>query len=59
MHLLGKSIFVSARLFPPAVNSTLQFFMVFSMKFITSCDILYILRQFISQLCGTILFAFL
>ena len=27
-------IFVSARLFPPAVNSTLQFFMVFSMKFI-------------------------
>ena len=26
-------IFVSAKLFPPAVNSTLQFFVVFSMKF--------------------------
>ena len=38
-------IFASAKLFPPAVNSTLQFFMVFSMKFMTSCDILYILRH--------------
>ena len=46
-------IFVSAKLFPPAVNSTLQFFMFFSMKFMISCDILYILRQFIIQLCGT------
>ena len=36
-------IFVSAKLFPPAVNSTLQFTMFFSMKFMISCDILYIL----------------
>ena len=40
-------IFVSAKLFPPAINSTLQFFMVFSMKGMVSCDILYILWQFI------------
>ena len=33
-------IFVSAKLSPPAVNSTFQVFMVFSMKFKTSCDIL-------------------
>ena len=32
-------IFVSAKLFPPAFNSTLQFFMFFSMKFMVSCDI--------------------
>ena len=37
-------IFVSAKLFPLAVSSTLQVFMVFSVKFMTSCDILYILR---------------
>ena len=36
-------IFVSAMLLPPAVSSTLQVCMVFSMKFMTSCDILYIL----------------
>ncbi len=29
-----------------AVNSTLQVFMVFSIKFMTSSDILYILRLF-------------
>ena len=52
-------IFISGKLFPPAVNSTLQFFTVFSMKFMTSCDILYILRQFIIQLCGPISYAFL
>ena len=52
-------IFVSAKLLPLAVNSTLQFFMFFSMKFMTSCDILYILRQFIIQLGGTISYAFL
>ena len=52
-------IFVSAKHFPPAINSTLQFFMFFSMKFMVSCDILYILRQFIIQLRGTISYAFL
>ena len=52
-------IFVSAKLFPPAVNSTHQVFMVFLMKFMTSCDILYILRQFIIQLCRTISYALL
>ena len=38
-------IFVSAMLLPPAVSSTLQVFMVCSMKFMTSCHILYILRR--------------
>ena len=52
-------IFVLAKLLPPAVNSTLQVFMVFSIKFMTLSDILYILRQFIIQLYGTILYAFL
>ena len=52
-------IFVSAKLIPLAANSTLQVCMVFSMKFMTSCDILYILRQCIIQLCGSISFAFL
>ena len=33
--------FVSAKLLPPAVNSTFQVFMVFSIKFITSSVILY------------------
>ena len=51
-------IFVSAKLFPPAVNFTLNVFMVFSIKFMTSCDILNILRLFIIQFCGTISFAF-
>ena len=40
-------MFPSANLLPPAVNSTLQVFMVLSMKFMTSSDILYILRLFI------------
>ena len=39
--------FASDKLLPPAVNSTLQVFLVFSIKFMTSSDILYILRQFI------------
>ena len=47
-------IFVSAMLLPPAVSSTLQVCMVCLMMFITSCDILYILRQCNIQLCGTI-----
>ena len=42
----------------PAINSTLQIFMIFSIKFMTSCDILYILRQSIIQLCETISYAF-
>ena len=52
-------IFVSAMLLPPAVSSTLQVFMVCSMKFMTSCDILYILRQCNIQLWGSISYAFL
>ena len=52
-------IFVSAKLLPPAVYSTLKVFMVSSIKFMNSCDILYIFRQFIIQLCGTISYAFL
>ena len=52
-------IFASAKRLPPTVNSTLQVFMVFSIKFMTSSDILYILKQFIIQLCGTISYAIL
>ena len=52
-------IFVSANLLPPAVSSTLQFCMVFSMKFMTWCDILYILRLYIIQVCGTLSYTFL
>ena len=51
-------IFVSAKPLPPAASFTLQVCKVFSMKFMTSCDILYILRQCIIQLCGTISYAF-
>ena len=51
-------IFTLANL-PPAVHSTLQVFMLLLMKFMTSSDILYILRLFIIQLCGTISYAFL
>ena len=35
-------IFASAKLFPPTINSILQVFMVFSIKFMSSSDILYI-----------------
>ena len=52
-------IFVSAMLLPPAVSSALQIFMVSSMQFMTSFDILYILRQCNIQLCGSISYAFL
>ena len=51
-------IFALAKLLSQAVNSTLQVFVFFSVKFMISCDILYILRQFIIQLCGTISYAF-
>ena len=43
-------IFVSAKLLPPAVSSTLQVCMVFSMKFMTSCDSLYIFDSVLSSL---------
>ena len=52
-------IFASVNLLPPAVKSTLQVFIVLSMKLMTSSDILYILRLFTIQLCGTISYAFL
>ena len=48
-------IFASDMLFPLAVSSTLQILI----NFLTSFDILYILRQFIIQLCWTIPCAFL
>ena len=44
-------IFASANLLPSAVSSTLQVFVVLSMKLMTSSDILYMLRLFIIQLC--------
>ena len=53
------NILVSTKLFRPAVNSTLQVFMVFSIKSMISSDILYILRQFIFRVCVTISYAFL
>ena len=46
-------IFASAKFFPSAMNSTPQIFMVFLMKFMTSSDTLYILRQFIIQSFGS------
>ena len=51
-------IFASAKLLPRTVNSALQIFMVFSIKFMTWCDILYILSQFNIRLCGTISYTF-
>ena len=51
-------IFTSAKLFPPAVCSTLQFSMIFSINFMTSSDILYILRQSTTHLYETISYAF-
>ena len=44
-------IFTSAKLFPSAVNSTLKFFMVFSTNFMTSPDILKILRPYQMSFC--------
>ena len=52
-------IFSSGKLLLFAVNSTLQVLMVFSIKCMTSSNILYVLKQFIIQLCRTISFAFL
>ena len=47
-------VFISAKLLPPAVSSTLQVCMVFSVKFMTSCDILYII--FVEPLLLLLLF---
>ena len=44
--------FASGKLFPSAVNSTLQVFMVFLIKFTISSDIYVHLETFITQLCG-------
>ena len=52
-------VFDSAKLLHLAVSYSFQIFMVFSIKFMTSSDVLYILRHFIIQLCGTISYAFL
>ena len=52
-------IFPSVKLFPPAVNSTFQFFMVFAINFVNLSYIFYILRQSITQLCGIISYSFL
>ena len=49
-------IFASANLFPPAVNSPLLVYMVFSINYTTWSGILYILRQCSIQLWGTILY---
>ena len=51
--------FASAKLLPPAVNSTYLVFMFFSIKSTISSDILYILRKFIIQLYGTISYFFI
>ena len=51
----SKNIWISTsvKVFPPVVNSTLQFFMVSSINFMTLSDILNILRQSVIQFCGT------
>ena len=52
-------IFTSFKLFPPAVSSTLHFSMIFSINFMTSPDISYILTESIFQFCRTLSYAFL
>ena len=47
---ISLRILTSAKLFPPTINCTLQFSLVFSINFMTSSNILYILRRFIIQL---------
>ena len=51
-------IFLSAKLFLPAVKSTLQVFMVFSIKFMTPCDMLHIFRESTIRLCEYIICLF-
>ena len=46
-------IFFSEKLFSSTFSSTLPVFMVFSIKFMNSFDILCILKQFIIQPCRT------
>ena len=55
----NKSLWIFISGFPPSVSSTLQFSIVFSINFMTSSDILYILQRSIIQLCGTISYTFL
>ena len=50
--------FASPKLLLPAVNSPFQVFMVFSIKFMTSSGILYILKQFIIQILDFMSYAF-
>ena len=58
VYLVGKYLFGS--LFNPSFFLQVQVFMVFSTKFMTSCDILYILRQLLMiQICRTISYDFL
>ena len=52
-------IFTTAKLFSPVVNYTLQISIVISINLMTLPDILYILRQSITQFSGTIWYAFL
>ena len=52
-------IFSFAKLFPPVVTSTFQFFVVSGRKFIILSDILYILTQSIILLCRTISYTLL
>ena len=56
---LPLKIFAYAKLLPLAVNFTLQVFIVFSIKFMTSCNVLYILMQLIIHLCRTISYTLL
>ena len=51
-------IFTLAKIFPPTVNSTLQFSIVISVNFMSLSDIFYILKQFVIQFCVTIMYAF-
>ena len=51
------TLWIFAKLFPPAVNFTLQVSIDFSIKFILP-SIPYLLRQFIIHLCETLLCAF-
>ena len=51
-------IFASAKLFSPAVNSTVQIFMVFSINYMIRFDNLSILRQFIIQICRIMTYLF-
>ena len=52
-------IFTSARVYPLAVNSIFQFFMVFAMNFMTLSNILYIFGLSIILVRKTISLAFL